>query len=94
MSGARLANARGEESRKNSDIQDIAGVDEGARSRGRKLCKARDSLLRGDKGTMNVDGRVVTEVGQGEGKGVVGRGELPGADCKMSSVSQRRHCWG
>jgi hypothetical protein len=84
VSGARLTDARGDKSREDGDVQDIACVDEGARGRSRKLCKARDGLLRGDKGTMDVDGRVATEVGKGEGKGVVGRGEAPGAGCGTS----------
>jgi hypothetical protein len=93
VSGARLADARGEKSREDGDVQDIAGVDEGARGRRRKLCKARDGLLRGDKGTVDVDGRVATEVGKGEGEGVVGGGEVPGADCD-ASVGRRRHRGG
>lgn len=84
VSGARLSDARGEKPRENGDVKDIASVNEGTRSRLRKLFKARDGLLRGDKGTMDVDGRVTTKVGQGEGKRVVGWGELPSADCKAS----------
>ena len=91
MSGARLADTRGEKSRENGDIEDIAGVDEGTRGRCRKLCKAGDGLLRGDKGTMDVDSRVVTEVGKREGEGVICGGKVPGADCS-TSVGRRRHC--
>ena len=90
MSGARFAYARGEKFREDGDVQDITGIDECARGRHWKLCKARDGLLRGDKGTVDVDGRVATEVGKGEGEGVVGGGEVPGADCD-TSVCQRRH---
>ena len=88
MSGARLSEARGEMSREDSDVQDVAGVDKGARSRRRKLCKARDSLLRGDEGTVDIDGRVATEVGKGERERVISRGEVSGADYD-ASVGQR-----
>jgi len=88
MSGTRFADARGEKSWEDGDVQDIAGVDEGACSRRWKLCKARHSLLRGDKGTVDVDGRVTIEVSKGEGEGVVGGGEVPGADCD-ALVGQR-----
>lgn len=84
MSGARLTNALGKKFREDGDVQDIAGVDKGPRGRRRKLRKARDGLLRGDKGTVDVDGRVATELGQGEGKGVVGGGEGHGAGCDAS----------
>jgi hypothetical protein len=40
MSGSRLADSLGEEFREDGDVQDIAGVDESARGRRRKLCKA------------------------------------------------------
>jgi hypothetical protein len=93
VSGARLTDALGDKLREDGDVQDIAGVDKGARSRCRKLCKARDSLLRGDKGTVDVDIRVATEVGQGEAEGVVGGGEVHGAGCD-ASVDRRRHCGG
>ena len=63
MSSARLADTLGDKSRKDSDVQDIAGVDEGARGRSRKLREARDGLLRGDKGAEDVDGCVAIEVG-------------------------------
>jgi hypothetical protein len=88
VSGARLADTGGKKSRENGNVQDIAGVDEGARGSLRKLCKARNGLLRGDEGTVDVDGRVTTKVGQGEGKGVLDRGEVPSANCKVSSVDQ------
>lgn len=90
MSGARLTDPRGEKSREDGDVQDITGINESARSRRRELCKARYSLLRSDKGTVDVDGRVATEVGEGEGEGVVGGSEVPGADCD-ASVDRRQH---
>ena len=79
MSGARLADTGGEEFRDDGDIQDVAGVDEGTCGRRRKLCKARDGLLRGDEDTVDIDGRIMTEVGKGEGERVVRRGKVSGA---------------
>ena len=93
MSGARPTNALGEKSREDGNVQDIAGADEGAGGRCWKLCKAQDGLLRGDKSTVDVDGRVMTEVGKREGEGVIGRGEVHGADYDVS-VGQRRHRGG
>jgi hypothetical protein len=71
VSGAGLTNTRRDKSRQDGDVQDIAGVDKGARSRRGKLCKAQDSLLRCDKGTVDVDIRVATQVGQGEAEGII-----------------------
>jgi hypothetical protein len=93
VSGARLTDALGDKFRENGDVQDIAGVDKGACSRRWKLCKARDGLLCGDKGTVDVDIRVATEVGQGEVEGVVGGGKVHGAGCD-ASVDRRRHRGG
>lgn len=90
MSTTRLANALGEKFWEDGDVQDIASVDEGACGRIRELCKARDGLLRGDKGTVDVDGRVAAEVGKGEREGVVGGCEGRGADCDASIGRQRQ----
>jgi hypothetical protein len=81
VSGARLADTGGEEFRDDRDIQNVAGVDEGARGRCWKLRKARNGLLRGDEDTVDVDGRIMTEVGKGEGERVVRRGKVSGAGC-------------
>jgi hypothetical protein len=93
VSGARLADTSGEKFREDSDIQDITGIDEGTRGRRRKLCKARDGLLRGDKDTVDINGRIITKVGKGEGEGVVGGGKVPGAGCDVS-VGWRRYYRG
>lgn len=85
VSGARLANSCGEKPRENGDVQDIAGVDKSPRGRRWKLGEARDGLLGGDKGTVDVDGRSTAQVGQGESEGVVGRGEVSGADCALDT---------
>lgn len=97
VSGARLANALGDKLWKNGDIQNIASVDEGASGRSWKLCKAQDGLLCGNKGTVNIDGRVATQIGQGEGEGVACGGEAHSADYNAlvnqftTVLSGRRH---
>ncbi|RMZ90412.1 hypothetical protein DV736_g2349, partial [Chaetothyriales sp. CBS 134916] len=61
--------------------------------RHRKLCKAQDGMLRGDKGTVDADGHVATKVGKGEAEGVegvVGGGEVPSANCDASVRRRRR----
>jgi hypothetical protein len=93
VSGARLADALGEKFREDSDVQDISSVDEGARGRRWELCKARDGLLRSDKGTENVCGRIAAEVGKRDGERVIGGGEGHGADCD-TSVGRRWHRGG
>jgi hypothetical protein len=63
VSGARFTDTLRDELREDGDVEDIAGADEGARSRRLKLCKARHGLLCGDKGTENINIRIATEVG-------------------------------
>ena len=58
MCRARLADALGDESRQYGDVEDVASVDECARGRCWKLIKAGHGLLRGDKGTVDIDGVV------------------------------------
>ena len=92
VSSTRLANPRGKKSRKDGDIQDIASVDEGACGGRWKLCKARNGLLRGDEGAVDVNRRVALQVGKRESERVIGWGEDPGADYVVS-VSWRRYHW-
>lgn len=76
MSSTRLADALGNESREDSHVQDITGVDKSAWGGCWELCKACNSLLCGDEGTVDVNSRVVVEVVQGKGEGIVGGGEM------------------
>lgn len=72
VSSARLANALLQESRKDGDIENIAGVDECTRSGFRKLGKSCNGLLRSDKSTVDVDVRVASEVFERDGEGIIG----------------------
>jgi hypothetical protein len=69
---ARLADALLQESRKDGDVQDIAGVDESTRSGFWELRETCDGLLRSDEGTVEIDGSVAAEVFKGDCKWVIG----------------------
>jgi hypothetical protein len=62
MRSARLADSLLQEPREDGDVQDVAGVDESARSSFGELGEAGHGLLRGDEGAVDVDGRVAGEV--------------------------------
>jgi len=89
VSRTRLADAGGDKLREDGGVQDVASVDESSRSRLRKLRKACDGLLCGDKGTVDVDGRVALEIIEGDGKGVVGRGKLHRTGCDATLCVSR-----
>ena len=81
VSGGGLADALGHKFREDCGVQDVAGVDEGARGRCGKLRKAGDGLLCGDKGTVDVDDVVACLLGNGDGERVVGEREVRDAGC-------------
>jgi hypothetical protein len=72
MSSARLSDALLQESRKNGDVEDVAGVDESTRSGFWELSEAGDGLLCGDEGAVDVDGCVAGEVFETDRERVVG----------------------
>ena len=84
MSGSRLSDSLRHEPGQDGDVQDVAGGDECARGRRRELCKPRDGLLRGDKGAVDVDGRVAAELGERDREGIIGQGEVRYADYETS----------
>jgi len=58
----RLADALGDETRDDLNVEDVAGVDEGLRGGLGKLCEARGSLLRGYESAGDVDGQIPVQV--------------------------------
>jgi hypothetical protein len=83
MSSARLADALLQESREDGDVEDVASVNESARSSFWELRETCDCLLCGDKGAVEIDGRVAAEVFKRNCKWVIGRRKRALADCRM-----------